>query len=41
VFTRALHWSLSFARLIQPIPIHPISLRAILIIFSRLRLGLP
>jgi hypothetical protein len=31
VFTRALHWSLSWARSIQSIPYHPISLRSILI----------
>jgi hypothetical protein len=27
VFTRALHWSLSWARSIQSIPYHPISLK--------------
>jgi hypothetical protein len=32
VFTRALHWSLSWARSIQSIPSHPISLRSILIL---------
>jgi hypothetical protein len=31
VFTRALHWSLSWARSIQSTPFHPISLRPILI----------
>jgi hypothetical protein len=41
VFTRALHWPLSWARSIQSIPSHPISLRAILILFTYLRLGLP
>jgi hypothetical protein len=41
VFARALHWSLSWARLIQYIPPHPISLRSILILSSHLRLGLP
>jgi hypothetical protein len=41
VFTRALYWSLSWARSIQSIPPHPISLRSILILSSRLRLGLP
>jgi hypothetical protein len=30
VFTRALHWSLSWAKSIQSIPFHPISLRSIL-----------
>jgi hypothetical protein len=30
VFTRALHWSLSWARSVQSIPSHPISLRSIL-----------
>jgi hypothetical protein len=30
MFTRALHWSLSWARSIQSIPSHPISLRSIL-----------
>jgi hypothetical protein len=40
-FTRALHWSLSWARSVQPIPPHPISLRSILILSSRLRLDLP
>jgi hypothetical protein len=32
VFTRALHWFLSWARSIQSIPSHPISLRSILIL---------
>jgi hypothetical protein len=32
VFTRALHWSLSWARSIQSIPSHPISVRSILIL---------
>jgi hypothetical protein len=41
VFTRALHWSLSWARSIQSIPVHPISLRSILILSTHLRLGLP
>jgi hypothetical protein len=41
VFTRALHWSLSWARSIQSIPSHPISLRSILILSTHLRLGLP
>jgi hypothetical protein len=36
VFTRALQWFLSRARLIQSIPSHPISLRS-----THLRLGLP
>jgi hypothetical protein len=33
VFTRALHWSLSWARSFQSIPSHPISLRFILIYY--------
>jgi hypothetical protein len=41
VFTRALHWSLFWARSIQSIPSHPISLRYILILSTHLRLGLP
>jgi hypothetical protein len=41
VFTRALHWSLSWARSIQSIPSHPISLRSIIILFTYLRLVLP
>jgi hypothetical protein len=41
VFTRALHWSLSWARSIQSTPSHPISLRSILILSIQLRLGLP
>jgi hypothetical protein len=41
VFTRALHLSLSWARPIQSIPSHPISLRSILILSTYLRLGLP
>jgi hypothetical protein len=32
VYTRALHWSLSWAKLIQSIPSHPISLRSILVL---------
>jgi hypothetical protein len=39
VFTRALHWSLSWARSIQSIPSNPISLNSILILFTHLRLG--
>jgi hypothetical protein len=39
VFTRAFHWSLSWARSIQSN--HPISLSSILILFTHLRLGLP
>jgi hypothetical protein len=34
VFTRALHWSLSWASWIQSVPPHPISLRSILMLFS-------
>jgi hypothetical protein len=41
VFKRALHLSLSWARSIQSITSHPISLRSILILFTHLRLGLP
>jgi hypothetical protein len=41
VFTRALHWSLFWARSIQSIPSHPISLRSILTLATHLRLGLP
>jgi hypothetical protein len=40
VFTRALYWSLSWARSIQSIPPHPISLRSILIVSTHLRLVL-
>jgi hypothetical protein len=39
VFTRALHWSLSWARSIQSIPSHPISLRSISIFFRLGRLS--
>jgi hypothetical protein len=41
VFTRALHWSLSWARSIRSIPSHPISLRFILLLSTHLRFGLP
>jgi hypothetical protein len=41
VFTRALHWSLSWARSIQSTPSHPISPRFILILSTHLRLGHP
>jgi hypothetical protein len=34
----ALHWSLSWARSIQSIPSHPISLNSILILSTHLRL---
>jgi hypothetical protein len=37
MFTRALHWSLSWARSIQSIPSHPISLRSILILSTHLQ----
>jgi hypothetical protein len=38
---RALHWSLPWARLIQSIPLHPVSLRSILILSTHLYLHLP
>jgi hypothetical protein len=41
VFTRALHWSISWARSIQSIPRYPISLRSILILSPYLRLRVP
>jgi hypothetical protein len=41
VFTRALHWSLSWATSIQSTPPHLISLRTILILSTYLRLSLP
>jgi hypothetical protein len=41
VFTRALHWSLTWARLIQSTRCHPISLRSVLILSTHLRRGLP
>jgi hypothetical protein len=41
MFTRAFHWSLSWARSTQLTPSHPISLRYILILFTHLHLGLP
>jgi hypothetical protein len=41
LLTRALHWSLSWARSIQSIPSHPISLRSILILSTHQRLGPP
>jgi hypothetical protein len=40
VFTRAIHWSLSWARRIQSIPPHPTSLRSILILSCHLHLVL-
>jgi hypothetical protein len=39
VFIRTFHWSLSWARSIQAMSSHSISLRSILILFSHLRLG--
>jgi hypothetical protein len=39
VFTRALQWSLSWARSTQSTPSHPTSLRSILILSTHLRLG--
>jgi hypothetical protein len=41
VFTRALHWYLSSARSIQPIPPHYIPLTSILILSTNLHLALP
>jgi hypothetical protein len=41
VFTRALHWSIFWARSIQSISSYPVSLISILILFTHLRLGLP
>jgi hypothetical protein len=41
IFTRALHWSLSWSRSIQSIPPHLTSLRSILILSTYLCLGLP
>jgi hypothetical protein len=41
VFTRAIHWYLSWARSIQSIPTHSISLRSITILPPYQRLGLP
>jgi hypothetical protein len=41
VFTRTLHWSVSWARLIQSIPSRSLSLRYILILLTHLRFGLP
>jgi hypothetical protein len=40
-FTRALHWSLFWARSIQSLSSYPISLRSILILSAHLRLGIP
>jgi hypothetical protein len=40
-FTGALHWSLSWARSIQCIPPHTITLRYSLTLFTQLRLHLP
>jgi hypothetical protein len=40
VFTRAVHWSLSWARSIQSTPSHPISLRSILILSTHLHLNI-
>jgi hypothetical protein len=40
VFTKALHWSLSWAISIQSTPSHPISLRSMLLLPTHLRLGL-
>jgi hypothetical protein len=41
MFTRSLHWSLSWTKSIQSIPPHPVSLRSILILSAYLCLGLP
>jgi hypothetical protein len=40
MFTRALHWSLSWARSIQPIPKHPKCLLSVSKLFTHLSLGL-
>jgi hypothetical protein len=41
VFTRVLHWSLSWAISIESILSQPVSLRSILILYTHLRLRLP
>jgi hypothetical protein len=41
VFTRTLHWSLSWARSIESIPSHPIYLRSILILSTQIHFGIP
>jgi hypothetical protein len=41
VFTRAIPWSLSWARSTQSITRHPVSLKSILLLSTHLRLGLP
>jgi hypothetical protein len=41
VFTKALHWSLSWATSIKSMPSHSISLTSILILFTQLRLVFP
>jgi hypothetical protein len=41
VFKRTFYWSLSWARWVQSIPPHTISLRPILILYCHLGLGLP
>jgi hypothetical protein len=41
VFTRAIHWSLTWAKSIQSIPSHPISLRSILMSSAHLHLCIP
>jgi hypothetical protein len=41
MFTRALHWSLSWARTVQSTPLHPMSFRSVLIWATHLRLGRP
>jgi hypothetical protein len=41
VFTRALHWSISWTTSIQSTPPHPISVRFILIVFTHRRLDFP
>jgi hypothetical protein len=41
MFTRALHWSLSWATSIQSISSHPITLRSNLVLPTHLRFGLP
>jgi hypothetical protein len=41
MFIRVLHWSLSSARSMQSVPLYPISIIFILILFTHLRLSIP